>query len=78
MNIWKLSLKQVLLTALFRAFIRAILTVWVTITLPPAGNTLAIVAHKVRLGTCLLFYEKFFRVKVEITSELFSLGIQLL
>jgi len=41
--------------ALFRVFIRAVFTVGIPVTLPPAGDTLAIVAHKVRLGTRLLY-----------------------
>lgn len=40
--------------ALFWAFIRAIFTVRIPVTLPSVGNTLAIAADKVRLGTRLL------------------------
>lgn len=41
--------------ALLWAFIGTILTVRIPITLPSVGNTLAIVAHKVRLSTRLLY-----------------------
>lgn len=58
---WKSSSpKQVTLTALFWAFIRTIFTVRIPITLPSAGNTLAIVAHKVRRSTRLLHYKSLF------------------
>lgn len=55
---WKSSSpKQVTLTALLWAFIRTIFAVGIPITLPSVGNTLTIVAHKVRLGARLLHYE---------------------
>lgn len=55
---WKSSSpKQTALTALFWAFIRAIFTVRIPVTLPSVGNTLAIAADKVRLGTRLLHYK---------------------
>lgn len=41
--------------ALLWAFIRTIFTVGIPVTLPSVGNTLAIVTHKVRLSTCLLY-----------------------
>lgn len=64
---WK-SPNQVTLTALLWGFIRTIFTVKIPITLPSAGDTLAVVAHEVRLRTRLLHYKSVLcMVQVEIT-----------